>query len=163
MAETLDIQALDPHFKDEVAQEPGCEHLLRCFSCGVCTATCPVSEIEPSFSPSRIIRQVLYGLREPLLSSPALWYCARCANCSFQCPQDVRFLDIIQGLRNMARRSGQISEERAAQLARGEELIQELRRRFIAAILSGPKEAEDLKATLIQLASELDINEGKEP
>ena len=163
MAETLDIQALDPYFKDEVAQEPGCEHLLRCFSCGVCTATCPVSEIEPSFSPSRIIRQVLYGLREPLLSSPALWYCARCANCSFQCPQDVRFLDIIQGLRNMARRSGQISEERAAQLARGEELIQELRRRFIAAILSGPKEAEDLKATLIQLASELDINEGKEP
>ncbi|MFP3868289.1 MAG: 4Fe-4S dicluster domain-containing protein [Desulfobacteraceae bacterium] len=162
MAETLYIHALDPHFKEEVAQEPGCQHLLRCFSCGVCTATCPVSEIEPSFSPSRIIRQILYGQREPLLSSPALWYCARCANCSFQCPQDVRFLDIIQGLRNMALRTGMVSEELAAQLAQGEDLIQELRRRFIATLLSGPGTVEDLKATLVQLASEMDVRAGKE-
>ncbi|MDD3581013.1 MAG: 4Fe-4S dicluster domain-containing protein [Desulfobacca sp.] len=162
MAETLNIQALDPHFKDEVAQEPGCEHLLRCFSCGVCTATCPVSEIEPSFSPSRIIRQVLYGLREPLLSSSTLWYCARCANCSFQCPQDVRFLDIIQGLRNLAIRTGMIDEKRAAQLARGERLIQELRRRFIAGVISAPAGDLDLKAIMVQLASELDFGTGKE-
>ena len=98
MTETLNLQDLDPRFKDEVAAEPGCQHLLRCFSCGVCTATCPVSELTPGFSPSQIIRQVLYGQREALLSSPALWYCARCARCSFQCPQDVRFLDVIQGL-----------------------------------------------------------------
>lgn len=102
MNEILRIHDLDFQFKDEVAQEPGCEHLLRCFSCGVCTATCPVAEIEPSFSPSRIIRQILYGMRESLLSSPVIWYCARCANCSFQCPQDVRFLDIVQGLRNLS-------------------------------------------------------------
>ena len=96
MDKTLHIQDLDPLFKEELAREPGCQHLLRCFACGVCTATCPVAEIEPEFSPSRIIRQILYGLKVPLLSSPALWYCVRCSSCSFQCPQDVRFLDIIQ-------------------------------------------------------------------
>ena len=142
MTETVNLQDLDPRFKDEVAAEPGCQHLLRCFSCGVCTATCPVSELTPGFSPSQIIRQVLYGQREALLSSPALWYCARCARCSFQCPQDVRFLDVIQGLRNLAVRDGRVSLARVAQLARGERLIAELRQRLIGELLSGDEELE---------------------
>jgi heterodisulfide reductase subunit C len=151
MTETLHLQDLDPRFKDEVAAEPGCQHLLRCFSCGVCTATCPVSEIESSFSPSQIIRQVLYGQREALLSSPALWYCARCARCSFQCPQDVRFLDIIQGLRNLALRDGFISPARVARLAQAERLIQEVRQRLIGELLSRDEEleAEDVLRRLI--------------
>jgi heterodisulfide reductase subunit C len=128
---------------------------LRCFACGVCTATCPVSELEPGFSPSQIIRQILYGQRAALLGSPALWYCARCARCSFQCPQDVRFLDIIQGLRNLALRDGWISPERVASLSQGEQLIQELRRRLIAELLSGPEE-QKVKDALARLAGELD-------
>jgi heterodisulfide reductase subunit C len=155
MTETIDLQDLDPQFKDEVAAEPGCQHLLRCFACGVCTATCPVSELEPGFSPSQIIRQILYGQRAALLGSPALWYCARCARCSFQCPQDVRFLDIIQGLRNLALRDGWISPERVAALSQGEQLIQELRRRLIAELLSGPEE-QKVKDALARLAGELD-------
>jgi heterodisulfide reductase subunit C len=155
MTETIDLQDLDPQFKDEVAAEPGCQHLLRCFACGVCTATCPVSELEPGFSPSQIIRQILYGQRAALLGSPALWYCARCARCSFQCPQDVRFLDIIQGLRNLALRDGWISPERVASLSQGEQLIQELRRRLIAELLSGPEEQEG-KDALARLAGKLD-------
>jgi heterodisulfide reductase subunit C len=155
MTETLNLQDLDPLFKDEVAAEPGCQHLLRCFACGVCTATCPVSELTPDFSPSQIIRQILYGQRAALLSSAALWHCARCARCSFQCPQDVRFLDIIQGLRNLALRDGLISAARAAQLERGERLIQELRRRLIEELLSGPEEQE-VKDALARLAGKVD-------
>ena len=155
MTETVNLQDLDPRFKDEVAAEPGCQHLWRCFACGVCTATCPVSELTPGFSPSQIIRQVLYGQRAALLGSPALWHCARCARCSFQCPQDVRFLDIIQGLRNLALRDGCIIPVRAARLAQGERLIQELRRRLIGEILSGPEELE-VKDALARLAGEVD-------
>jgi heterodisulfide reductase subunit C2 len=155
MTETVDLQELDPQFKDEVAAEPGCQHLLRCFACGVCTATCPVSDTTPGFSPSQIIRQVLYGQRQALLSSPALWYCARCARCSFQCPQDVRFLDIIEGLRHLARRDGFISPARWARLEAGERLIQELRRRLIGEVLSGPEEQEIIEA-LVRLAGELE-------
>jgi heterodisulfide reductase subunit C len=155
MTETLNLQDLDPRFKDEVAAEPGCQHLMRCFACGVCTATCPVSEMTAGFSPSQIIRQILYGQRAALLGSAALWHCARCARCSFQCPQDVRFLDIIQGLRNLALREELISPARAAQLERGERLIQELRRRLIEDLLSGPEEQE-VKDTLARLAGEVD-------
>jgi heterodisulfide reductase subunit C len=155
MTKPVNLQDLDPRFKDEVAAEPGCQHLLRCFACGVCTATCPVSELTPGFSPSQIIRQVLYGQREALLVSPTLWHCARCARCSFQCPQDVRFLDIIQGLRNLAVRDGRVSPARVAQLERGERLIQKLRQRLIDELLAGD---EDLEAgdALARLISEPD-------
>jgi heterodisulfide reductase subunit C len=155
MTETLHLQDLDPQFKDEVAAEPGCQHLLRCFACGVCTATCPVSELEPAFSPSQIIRQVLYGQREALLGSSTIWYCARCARCSFQCPQDVRFLDIIQGLRRLAIRDGWVSPIRAVQLERAERLIAALRRRLIGELLAG---SEDLEAAdaLARLINETD-------
>jgi heterodisulfide reductase subunit C2 len=155
MTETVNLQDLDPQFKDEVAAEPGCQHLWRCFACGVCTATCPVSELTPDFSPSQIIRQVLYGQRAALLRSPALWYCARCARCSFQCPQDVRFLDIIQGLRHLALRDGLVSPARVALLAEGERLIQELRRRLIGELLTGPEETT-VKEALARIADEED-------
>jgi len=157
MDKTLHIQDLDPLFKDELAREPGCQHLLRCFACGVCTATCPVAEIEAEFSPSRIIRQILYGMKDELLASPALWYCARCAQCSFSCPQDVRFLDIIQGLRNLAVREGIVSQGRAHRLAQGERLIQELRRRLLAALLTASEDGLNLKTELGRALDELEL------
>jgi heterodisulfide reductase subunit C len=156
MDDKLRLQDLDLLFKEEVAREPGCQHLLRCFACGACTAACPVSAIIPDFSPSLIIRQILYGLRKQLLASPALWYCARCARCSFQCPQDVRFLDIIQGLRHIALREGLISAARAELLEKGEGLIQELRTRMIERILAEPEENADPQEFLYSLINEMD-------
>jgi heterodisulfide reductase subunit C len=156
MDKTLFIHDLDPLFKEELAREPGCQNLLRCFACGVCTATCPVAEIDPEFSPSRIIRQILYGMKDELLASPALWFCARCAQCSFSCPQDVRFLDIIQGLRNLAVREGVISSVRAARLVQGEKLIQGLRRRLLAALLTAPEDGLNLKAEMVRALDELE-------
>ena len=161
MDDTLRIQELDPLFKEELAREPGCQHLLRCFACGVCTATCPVAEIEPEFSPSRIIRQVLYGMRDRLLASPTLWYCARCAQCSFSCPQDVRFLDIVQGLRNLAVREGAVSPSLAARLAEAEMLIQDLRRQLLAELLAAP-DGLDLRAELARALDKVKILPAKE-
>jgi heterodisulfide reductase subunit C len=156
MDDKLRLQDLDLLFKEEVAREPGCGHLLRCFACGACTATCPVSEITPDFSPSLIIRQILYGRRAQLLSSPSLWHCARCARCSFQCPQDVRFLDIIQGLRSIALREGLISAAKAELLEKGEGLIQELRARMINRMLSEDAENVDPQEILSVLIKEME-------
>ncbi len=162
MNDTLKIQELDPLFKEEVARESGCGHLLRCFACGVCTATCPVAEVEPEFSPSRIIRQILYGMKDRLLASPVLWHCVRCARCSFSCPQDVRFLDIVQGLRNLAVREGFVSAEQARRLAQGEKALQDLRRHFLAALLAAPEDGLNLKEELHRALENLDIPSTKE-
>lgn len=152
--ERLDLGAVDWEFGEELAQEPGCQHLRRCFSCGVCTATCPVSATVPDFSPARILRLIFTGQRRRLLSSPLLWYCLRCARCSFQCPQDVRFLDIIQGLRHLALREGFFPAELAVRLEKAEALLQELRHRLIERLLTASEENPDLSRLLQELVAD---------
>ncbi len=99
---------LDPDFKYEVAEEPGGENIKVCFSCGVCTAGCPVSEIDSSYNPRRIVRMVLLGMREQVLASDFIWLCTLCYTCYARCPQNVRFTDVMGALRNMAVREGHV-------------------------------------------------------
>jgi heterodisulfide reductase subunit C len=96
------VTKLDPSFCDEVAAQPGGEHVRRCYACGTCVAGCPVSEVAPEFSPRKIIRQILFGMREELLSSPEIWYCLVCYRCYARCPQKVNFTDVMRALRYLA-------------------------------------------------------------
>ncbi len=100
--ETLEVSKLDPTFCEEVIAQPGGEHLRRCFACGTCVAGCPVSEVDPEYSPRKIIRQILFGMREEVLSSPLIWYCLVCYRCYARCPQNVNFTDIMRALRYLA-------------------------------------------------------------
>ena len=104
--EQIVLDKCDTAFKYEIASRPGAQHFTRCFSCGTCTASCPVSEIDSTFNPRLIIRRALLGNREALLSSREIWHCAQCYTCYARCPQDVRFTDILAVLRQMAVESG---------------------------------------------------------
>ena len=92
--ENIVLSKLDKDFKYEIAARPGAGFFKRCFSCGTCTASCPVSEIDERFNPRLFIRQALMGQREELLSSELLWYCTQCYTCFARCPQDVRFIPV---------------------------------------------------------------------
>ena len=100
--ETLEVGKLDPTFCEEVAAQPGGEHIRRCFACGTCVAGCPVSEVAPEYSPRKIIRQILFGMREEVLSSPLIWYCLVCYRCYARCPQNVNFTDVMRALRYLS-------------------------------------------------------------
>jgi len=89
-------------FKDIVAAHPGGERVLDCFLCGTCTAGCPISELDKSFNPRKIMRQILYGMKDEVLSNGEIWKCYQCHTCVAHCPQDVRFADIIRALREIA-------------------------------------------------------------
>lgn len=65
----------DTRFKYEVAEEPGGENIKLCFTCGLCTASCPVADINPEFNPRKIIHMVLLGIRKEVLSSSLPWLC----------------------------------------------------------------------------------------
>ncbi len=93
---------LDPQFKYEVADQPGGEGLLRCFACGTCTASCPIQEINEDYSPRKIIRMILLGMRKEVLTSEFIWHCANCNTCYEHCPQDVRFTEISHVIKKMA-------------------------------------------------------------
>ena len=92
----------DDSFKNLIARHPGGEHVLDCFLCGTCTAGCPVSEIDDSFNPRKLMRQILYGMKNETLSSGEIWKCNQCHTCVAHCPQDARFADIVRALRDMA-------------------------------------------------------------
>lgn len=150
----LDLGEVDLNFSEELAQEPGAQFLQRCFSCGVCTAVCPVSALLPDFSPAWILRLIFTGQRQRLLASPLLWYCLGCARCSFQCPQEVRFADIMQALRGLAIREGYFPATLAARVQEAERLLQELRRRLLDRLLAAPTAAGDLRELLKDLLAQ---------
>ena len=60
----IDSKTLDPDFKLLIAREPGGEHIKRCFSCGTCTAGCPVREVTDRYNPRKIIRMAILGMKK---------------------------------------------------------------------------------------------------
>lgn len=65
----------------------GATDMSACFSCGNCTAICPLSETDATF-PRRMIRYAQVGMKDALLSSKELWSCYHCGECSDSCPTE---------------------------------------------------------------------------
>lgn len=147
--ETIDLDKLDPGFKDEIANQPGAEHIRRCFTCGTCTAACPVAEVHTDYDPRRIIRMCLLGMRREVLSSDLLWMCSRCYTCHALCPQGVKFTDIIGVLRDMAKKEGYVTSEREGQARELDCALQKLRTKVIEHKLQpDPDLAENIRHSL---------------
>ncbi|MCI0582811.1 MAG: 4Fe-4S dicluster domain-containing protein [Chloroflexi bacterium] len=66
-------------------QRFGATDISACFSCGTCTASCPLSQTDATF-PRRIIRYAQLGMKDALLSSKELWTCYQCGECADTCP-----------------------------------------------------------------------------
>jgi heterodisulfide reductase subunit C len=128
-------KSLDFNFKFEIASAPGGENIKKCFSCGTCTAGCPVFQVEHLYNPRRIIRMILLGLKEQVLSSKTIWLCAQCYTCTAHCPQQVDFSSIMMVLRDMAVSGGYAPARLAAKIDTIGTLTQKLRRDCILALL----------------------------
>ncbi len=104
--ETIILTKLDPNFKFELAERPGAKNIRKCYACGTCTAGCPVFHVEHKYNPRKLIRMILLGMREQVLSSKVIWLCLRCYTCTANCPHDVDFSNIMMSLREMAIEEG---------------------------------------------------------
>ncbi len=111
----VDTTSTDGRFKFQVAAEPGGGGILRCFGCGSCVAACPVKRHEGAYDPRRFIKLVLLGLRDEVLASPEIWYCATCYECQEVCPMDVRFAEAVTAVKNLAVREGHLPPAMSAQ------------------------------------------------
>ncbi len=100
------VAELDPDFKSEVMKHEEARGLNACFACGTCTAGCPVHETFPEYSPRKLSKMVRLGMRKEVLSSPYIWYCVTCHTCEQRCPQNVKFFNILNVLKNMAAKDG---------------------------------------------------------
>jgi heterodisulfide reductase subunit C len=124
---------LNMNFKNEVASRAGGERVLNCFLCGTCTAGCPISELAEDYNPRRIMRKILAGMKEDILSSGEIWKCYQCHTCVSHCPQDVRFADIIRTLREMAVEEGACDPKLPGKVAQ----LDEKHRRELLAEVNG--------------------------
>lgn len=112
----INVSSLDPDFKHEIAKQPGGENIKACFACGICTASCPVREIDNQYNPRKIIRMALLGMKERVLESEFIWLCSGCYNCGERCPQGVKFTEIINAIKNIAVKEGHIHPAFTAQI-----------------------------------------------
>ena len=65
----------------------GAEHVVKCYHCGNCSATCPFSR-EPFLFPRKSMRYLQMGLEEKLKGTLEPWLCYYCGECSEQCPRE---------------------------------------------------------------------------
>jgi len=82
-------------------QKFGAANVSACFSCGTCTATCPLVTEDATF-PRRMIRYAQVGLRDKLLSSKELWTCYACGECSETCPTQAEPSEFMAAARRYA-------------------------------------------------------------
>ncbi|NOR18053.1 4Fe-4S dicluster domain-containing protein [candidate division WOR-3 bacterium] len=112
----IDLKNADPNFKWEIIKKEGGEGLLKCFGCSDCAASCPVRYFDERYNPRKIIRLTLLGMKEQVLSSPFLWFCAHCHACTERCPQGIMVADLINAIKNYAVEQGYCPEGYKLQL-----------------------------------------------
>ena len=134
---TIVMEDLDPGFRDEVALMPGGSNIKKCYACGTCAAGCPVTGIDEDYNCRTIIRKVLYGMREEVLRSPAIWLCVMCYRCYARCPQQVNFTDIMRALRHLAVRDGFAPAHMLAKEDEFDKKAQMVRRDLVKAAING--------------------------
>jgi len=146
---TIVLNELDPKFKYQVAEQPGGENVKVCFACGLCTAGCPVSEIDENYNPRKIIRMVLLGMKQQVLSSDFIWLCTQCYTCQAHCPQNVKFSDVMKAIRNIAAKEGYVHPSFPERIREIDSLSQKLRHQMAISILG--RKSEDTKIDLAGL------------
>jgi heterodisulfide reductase subunit C len=108
---------------------------MSCYSCGVCTAACPVNSVKEEFNPRQIIRKTLMGFKDEVLSSDLIWYCRQCEKCYANCPQKVNFALIVRALRETAVKEGYVEPDMQTKIESIDLLTDKVRKELIETTL----------------------------
>lgn len=110
-----DVYSMDDIDKEFTQKfvDAGIETVDHCFQCGTCGGGCPSGRRTP-YRVRQIVRKCLLGLREEVVSDPALWMCTTCYTCQERCPRSVKIVDIIKMARNEAAKAGYMADAHKA-------------------------------------------------
>ncbi|HDD67601.1 MAG TPA: 4Fe-4S dicluster domain-containing protein [Candidatus Thorarchaeota archaeon] len=109
LVEPIDMSKLNRDFRREIQSMPDGDELSACFACSTCTAACPIAN-QWKYKPHQLIRMILLGMREEVLTSREIWECLTCFQCQERCPQNVRVTDILFDCKNLAAEEGHVPE-----------------------------------------------------
>ena len=96
------MHTLDPDYQFlEALEREGPFKTGACFQCRKCTTGCPVAFAMDLF-PDEVIRMIILGQREKVLSCQTIWICAACETCTTRCPNEVKIAELMDHLKEMA-------------------------------------------------------------
>ncbi len=82
------------------------EKLKNCFECGICTASCSMTELLGyEYTPRSLLEKIVEDPEE-VLSSVEPWFCAWCYSCYKRCPQALKLPEIFLSMRTLAVEQG---------------------------------------------------------
>jgi heterodisulfide reductase subunit C len=97
---------LDLSFKYKISGTEAGKNLYECFSCGTCTAGCPERELDALYSPRKVIKNVLLGMKDQVFCNKFVEICSSHHRCLTQCPQGVEIPKLMNAIKNIAIKEG---------------------------------------------------------
>ena len=91
------VVRINPGLGEEV-QHYGAEDVAKCYHCGNCSATCPMSK-DPFLFPRKSMRYLQMGAEQRLRGNLEPWLCYYCGECSDQCPRGAEPGETMMSLR----------------------------------------------------------------
>lgn len=79
--------------------------LLKCFNCGTCTASCPVSQFL-DFNPRKVLRKVTLGTEV----NEDIWPCVSCFTCNARCPNGIDIAKVMDVIRIEAQKDEKLKK-----------------------------------------------------
>ena len=79
---------------------------LYCQECGKCSSSCPITRLDPLYSPRLAVEKALMGLEDAVLTEKSLWSCLTCYLCRQRCPLDIEYDELIRTCRAKASAKG---------------------------------------------------------
>ena len=110
----------------EQLEAAGPFHTSACYQCRKCTNGCPVG-FAMDLYPDEVIRLVIMGLAQPVLTCHTIWVCAACETCTTRCPNEVKIAELMDCLKEMAVEKG-ISSPQPQILALHDIFLKDLKR-----------------------------------
>ena len=104
------MKKMDPSFKYRIAEGETGEDIYNCFACGTCTAVCPERDLDPLYSPRKVIKTALLGMKEKVYDNRFVEICSTHYRCLEQCPQGVQIPKLMFAIRELAIMEGYTRE-----------------------------------------------------
>ena len=99
---------IDFDFINEVISRTGGIGIIKCMSCGICSASCIIRKFDEDFNPRKIIIKAILGGKEEVLKEEKIWFCATCGLCSERCAKDAKPEEVLNAITNIAAEEGLI-------------------------------------------------------
>jgi heterodisulfide reductase subunit C len=100
----------DPSLKYRIAEGENGSDVYNCFACGTCTAGCPERDLDPLYSPRKVIKYSLLGMKDKVYENRFVEICSTHYRCLEQCPQGVDIPKLMYAIRELAIKEGYARE-----------------------------------------------------